>query len=274
MNLITNARNAALDSLAYAGEVQRRARLKDSRMAFDGIRLLLEGLYGACARARFAIPQVKDLLTAVTDATAKAGSMILVDNWHNVALKHAEQVLLAVTCPGGKGSGVLASAVGQREGSQAKSVTPYARDFDKAYVEAFKQHWPAIRKALAKTPPASSRLQSLIAQEASRARLKERISSRLEAASPPQSPISVDLPSLSVVIIKTMRRVEFRTEAAVRWLKVLSDHAGSWISGPDLGDYDAELIGARTDRLRKSLPTSICKLIETSRRFGARLKLS
>jgi hypothetical protein len=63
-------------------------------------------------------------------------------------------------------------------------------------------------------------------------------------------------------------------EQPARWLKVLLDNGGQWISAPQLKHYDDELDGARTVRLRKSLPRQLSRLIITDRRKGARLKLA
>lgn len=69
------------------------------------------------------------------------------------------------------------------------------------------------------------------------------------------------------------KEYDLKSEYQARWLKVYAEHPGEWISGPRLEEYDSELSGSRTDRLRSGLPQEIESLIETSKRKGARLKL-
>jgi hypothetical protein len=84
--------------------------------------------------------------------------------------------------------------------------------------------------------------------------------------------LSVDIPKQ----IATLNGVEYdlKSEQQARWLKVYCDHPGDWISGPQLLDYDSELDGTRTYKVRRGLPEKIDRLIETSRRKGCRLKLA
>jgi hypothetical protein len=85
--------------------------------------------------------------------------------------------------------------------------------------------------------------------------------------------IIVHIDRVAVTVRTTGKDFDLKSEQAARWLKVLADHPGAWISGPDLIQHDEELDGARTDRLRKALPPQIRRMIETGRR-GARLKLA
>jgi hypothetical protein len=65
------------------------------------------------------------------------------------------------------------------------------------------------------------------------------------------------------------------SKLALRWVKVLADHPGEWISAPELRNYDDELDGCRPDRHCKPyLPASILSLIDSDRRKGSRLRLS
>ncbi|MHB8902145.1 MAG: hypothetical protein ACYC6Y_25590 [Thermoguttaceae bacterium] len=64
---------------------------------------------------------------------------------------------------------------------------------------------------------------------------------------------------------------DVRSELALRWVKVLADHEGEWISGPDLAQYDRLLDGVRTDRLK--LPPEIQAVIESQTGAGSRLCL-
>ena len=65
------------------------------------------------------------------------------------------------------------------------------------------------------------------------------------------------------------------SDNALRWVKVLADHPGEWISGADLGrkQYDDLLVGCRTDRLRRFLPKKISTLIDSKKGAGSRIRL-
>jgi hypothetical protein len=58
----------------------------------------------------------------------------------------------------------------------------------------------------------------------------------------------------------------------LRWVKVLAEHPGEWISGPELRHYDQELDGCRPHRLRKSLPPAILDLIDSETGKGSRVR--
>ncbi len=60
---------------------------------------------------------------------------------------------------------------------------------------------------------------------------------------------------------------------ALRWIIVLAEHLGEWISSTELKGHDPELDDPRPDRLKRLLPVEICQLISTNRRKGARLLL-
>jgi hypothetical protein len=63
------------------------------------------------------------------------------------------------------------------------------------------------------------------------------------------------------------------SERALRWLKVLADRPGEWVSSKGLEGYDPELLQVRTDHLRKYLPAEICSLIDSKTGAGSRLRL-
>jgi hypothetical protein len=65
---------------------------------------------------------------------------------------------------------------------------------------------------------------------------------------------------------------EVPSVSALRWVKVLAEHRGEWISGSELEEYDPELDGVRTDRLRKRLPESIRTVIDSDRGKGSRIR--
>lgn len=68
--------------------------------------------------------------------------------------------------------------------------------------------------------------------------------------------------------------VDVSSKQALRWLKVLVEHPGEWISAPEMKNYDDELDGVRPDRHCKSyLPDVVLSLIDTDRRKGSRLRL-
>ena len=82
---------------------------------------------------------------------------------------------------------------------------------------------------------------------------------------------TVDLPSRTVTFDGTRHDVSSVT--ALRWVKVLAEHPGEWISAPELKRHDQELDGVRPDRLKKQLPQELLSLIESDRRKGSRLRL-
>lgn len=89
--------------------------------------------------------------------------------------------------------------------------------------------------------------------------------------------LSVDLKRLTATLHYDnglKESVDVNNQQAARWLKVLAAQPGTWISASELVGKDAELDGARTDRLRKKLPRKLARLIQTSTRTGSRLKLA
>jgi hypothetical protein len=84
-------------------------------------------------------------------------------------------------------------------------------------------------------------------------------------------PVTVDLASRTVTLGDTTYDVGSLN--ALRWVKVLAEHPGDWISSTDLKDYDGELQNQRTDRWRKSLPDSILSLIDSETGKGSRIRL-
>lgn len=60
---------------------------------------------------------------------------------------------------------------------------------------------------------------------------------------------------------------------ALRWLKVLADRPSEWISSDNLKEYEPELLGVRTDRLKKHFPPEILSLIDSETGKGSRLRL-
>ncbi len=83
--------------------------------------------------------------------------------------------------------------------------------------------------------------------------------------------ISVDIARQTVTLNGTP--FDVASVQSLRWVKVLAEHPGTWITGPDLVQYDSELDGVRTDKLRPKLPASIDQLIESGTGRGSRLVL-
>ncbi len=95
------------------------------------------------------------------------------------------------------------------------------------------------------------------------------------AADPPQARtprLTVDLARM--IITLDGQEHEVTSESALRWVKVLADHAGEWISGKDLEKHDPELASTRTDRWRKFLPKPILSLIDSVTGKGSRIRLT
>ena len=63
------------------------------------------------------------------------------------------------------------------------------------------------------------------------------------------------------------------SENALRWVKVLVDHAGDWIPSSVLKTYDPDLDGCRPDHLKKHLPKAILDLIHSKPGAGSRLRI-
>jgi hypothetical protein len=105
-----------------------------------------------------------------------------------------------------------------------------------------------------------------------------RARSILEAAKllvPTEKPprLIVDLTCRTITLDRVRHDID--SEVALRWVKVLAEHPGEWISAPDLRNYDAELDGCRPHRrCRPYLPAAVLDLIDTDRRKGSRLRLA
>jgi hypothetical protein len=61
--------------------------------------------------------------------------------------------------------------------------------------------------------------------------------------------------------------------AALRWVKVLADHPGEWISSANLRKYDSELDPPRTTRWLATLPEPIRSHIDSEPGKGSRIRL-
>src|SRR5262249_29842857 len=72
----------------------------------------------------------------------------------------------------------------------------------------------------------------------------------------PQNPrIAVDLVRQTITLGGTTH--DIASKKALRWVKVLVDHPGDWISGRELERYDDNLLEVRTDRLKHFLPNKL-----------------
>src|SRR5262249_23009329 len=83
--------------------------------------------------------------------------------------------------------------------------------------------------------------------------------------------LMVDLKHKTITLGNNVHDV--KSEQALRWVKVLAQDPGQWVSGPKLYTYDPEWVGARTDRLKKELPEQVKDLIESRRGGGSRLTI-
>ncbi len=82
--------------------------------------------------------------------------------------------------------------------------------------------------------------------------------------------IQVDLAQMTICLDgETFSDVQ--SPHALRWIKVLAEQPGVWISSKELLNYDSELDGCRTDKLRRHLPPQILKLISSKNGKGSRL---
>lgn len=87
----------------------------------------------------------------------------------------------------------------------------------------------------------------------------------------PANRIAVDLDAMTVSLDGTKHDVKSRQ--ALRWIRVLSRRPGEWFSSTWLVECDKELLGARTDKLRRYLPPEVDCLIDSSPGTGSRLRL-
>lgn len=94
-------------------------------------------------------------------------------------------------------------------------------------------------------------------------------------------PTDEQLPPILAVNLETFtitfdgQKHEVNSELSLRWVKVLADRPGEWVSASELKRHDQELDGFRPDRAknRKLLPAAILTLIESHKSKGSRLKL-
>jgi hypothetical protein len=109
--------------------------------------------------------------------------------------------------------------------------------------------------------------------------IKGEIAKELKMLVPAPSPPAPSPPARLIVdldrrtITLDGKTYNVNSEQACRWVKVLTDHPGVWISGKSLKNHDPELTGARTDLLRKHLSKKVNNLIESKVREGSRILL-
>jgi hypothetical protein len=63
------------------------------------------------------------------------------------------------------------------------------------------------------------------------------------------------------------------SQNALRWVKVLVEHPGEWISSAELKRYDSESQDNRTDRWREYLPEAVLSLIQSVTGKRSRVRL-
>jgi len=88
---------------------------------------------------------------------------------------------------------------------------------------------------------------------------------------PVKHQLTVDLKGWTVTL--DTDKYDVKSEQALRWVKVLVEHPGEWISGKELESHDPELIGARTYRLKQHLPKQILDMIDSETGRGSRIRL-
>lgn len=94
---------------------------------------------------------------------------------------------------------------------------------------------------------------------------------RLAEAAQPR--LIVDLAALTATERATGITHTLKSEQVARWLKVLAENEGKWITSTQLAGFDPELDGTRTDRLLKSLPEKLRRKIATSSHTGSKITL-
>jgi len=85
---------------------------------------------------------------------------------------------------------------------------------------------------------------------------------------PPRPVVTVDLKRMVLSIDGRTYAVD--SALALRWVKVLTERPGHWVSASDLRKHDPELEGARPDKFKKKLPDAILSHIDSDRRKGSR----
>jgi hypothetical protein len=90
-------------------------------------------------------------------------------------------------------------------------------------------------------------------------------------APPPPARLAVNLECRTLTLDGETYDVD--SVQALRWVRVLAERPGEWVSGADLSKYDPELDGARPDKLKKPLPGALLSLINSETGKGSRLRL-
>jgi hypothetical protein len=74
----------------------------------------------------------------------------------------------------------------------------------------------------------------------------------------------------------TLDGIQFTVQSvrALRWVRVLAEHPGNWVSSKDLEESDQDLINVRTHKLRKYLPEAVLSLIDSDTGKGSRIRLA
>jgi hypothetical protein len=88
---------------------------------------------------------------------------------------------------------------------------------------------------------------------------------------PPPPRLSVNLARKTLTLDGVTYDVS--SENALRWVKVLAEHPGEWISGPELEKYDPQLANPRPDRWKPFLPNEFLSLIDSETGKGSRIRL-
>lgn len=81
----------------------------------------------------------------------------------------------------------------------------------------------------------------------------------------------MDLPSKTLTLGGTTYSVA--SERALRWVQILTERPGVWVSSRELPGLDRELQDTRTDKYKKLLPAPVLAIIESQTGGGSRILL-
>ncbi len=88
---------------------------------------------------------------------------------------------------------------------------------------------------------------------------------------PPPPRLTVDLARKAITL--DGMTFDVPSDNALRWVRVLAQRPGEWVSGPQLSERDPDLQYPRPDRFRRHLPGAVLALIDSAPGKGARIRL-
>jgi hypothetical protein len=118
-----------------------------------------------------------------------------------------------------------------------------------------------------------SALTAYLRQERGRVLRGNAVPPEPQTAEPEKPPprLTVDLKRQTLTLDAEVHEVPSLN--ALRWVMVLADRPGEWISKAQLKVYDAELDGVRPDKLKRYLPPKVLSLIDSETGKGSRIRL-